>query len=90
MYEGADRVARRGIVVNDLLRNRRALVWITILTLGANEYVRADGPQSVRRGFTVEEAAALARRAGLPWLRVRRQFGHRFTLAGRRPPVEAA
>ena len=80
-----DRVARRGIVVNDLLRNRRALFWIRLFTLAANEYVKADGPQSVRRGFRVEEVEALARRAGLPWLRVRRHFGHRFTLAGERP-----
>lgn len=80
-----DRVARRGIVVNDLLRNRRALFWIKLFTLWANPYVKADGPQSVRRGFTVQEAEALAAQAGLPWLRVRTHFAHRFTLAGRRP-----
>lgn len=80
-----DRVARRGIVVNDLLRNRRALFWIKLFTLWANPYVKADGPQSVRRGFTVAEAETLAARAGLPWLRVRTHFAHRFTLAGRRP-----
>jgi ubiquinone/menaquinone biosynthesis C-methylase UbiE len=80
-----DRVARRGIVVNDLLRNRRALFWIRLFTLWANPYVKADGPQSVRRGFTVAEAEELARRAGLPWLRVRKHFAHRFTLAGRKP-----
>jgi ubiquinone/menaquinone biosynthesis C-methylase UbiE len=80
-----DRVARRGIVVNDLLRRRRALVWIKLFTLWANPYVKADGPQSVRRGFTVAEAQELARKAGLPWLRVRTHFAHRFTLAGTRP-----
>ena len=80
-----DRVARRGIVVNDLLRNRRALCWIKLFTLWANPWVKADGPQSVRRGFTVTEAEALASRAGLPWLRVRKHFAHRFTLAGRKP-----
>ena len=80
-----DRVARRGIVVNDLLRRRRALLWIKLFTLGANPYVKADGPQSVRRGFTVAEAEELARKAGLPWLRVRKHFAHRFTLAGRKP-----
>jgi SAM-dependent methyltransferase len=80
-----DRVARRGIVVNDLVRNRRALCWITLLTLGANRYVKYDGPQSVRKAFTVPEMEALARRAGLDWLRVRRHFGHRLTLAGERP-----
>lgn len=80
-----DRVARRGIVVNDLLRRRRALLWIWLFTLFANRYVRVDGPLSVRRGFTAAEARALALRAGLPWLKVRTHFGHRFTLAGERP-----
>lgn len=76
------RVARRRVVVNDLLRRWRALAWIRLLTIGANRFTRHDGPMSVRRGFTLEEAASLARRAGLPWLRARETFGHRFTLAG--------
>lgn len=80
-----DRVARRGIVVNDLLRKRMALVAIKVLTLWANPVVKVDGPLSVRRGFRVEEIEELARRAGLPWLRVRRHLGFRFTLAGERP-----
>lgn len=80
-----DRVARRGIIVNDLIRNRRALFWIKLLTLWANRYVKVDGPQSVRKAFTRAEVDALARRAGLPWLRTRLHFGHRFTLAGVRP-----
>lgn len=80
-----DRIARRGIIVNDLLRRRRALFWIRLLTLWANRYVKVDGPLSVRRGFTLSEAAALARRAGLDWLRVTVHFGHRFTLWGERP-----
>jgi ubiquinone/menaquinone biosynthesis C-methylase UbiE len=80
-----DRVARRGIIVNDLIRNRRALLWIKLFTLWANRYVKADGPQSVRKAFTLPEIEALARRAGLPWLRAQKHFGHRFTLAGERP-----
>jgi hypothetical protein len=80
-----DRVARRGIVVNDLLRNRRALFWIKLLTLWANRYVKYDGPQSVRRAFTIPELEMLARRAGLGWLKGRRHFAHRLTLAGERP-----
>ena len=80
-----DRVARRGIIVNDLVRNRRALFWIKLFTLGANRYVKYDGPQSVRKAFTPAEIEALARRAGLDWLRVRRHFAHRLTLAGERP-----
>jgi len=80
-----DRVARRGIIINDLLRRRRAFLWIRVLTLFADPFVRCDGPLSVQRGFTVEEAQALAARAGLGWLAVRVHFGHRFTLAGERP-----
>jgi ubiquinone/menaquinone biosynthesis C-methylase UbiE len=80
-----DRIARRGIIVNDLLRRRRALFWIKLFTVFANRYVKADGPASVRRAFTVEEVETLARKAGLDWLRVRVHFGHRFTLAGERP-----
>lgn len=80
-----DRVARRGIIVNDLVRSRRALCWIKLFTLAANRYVKVDGPLSVRKAFTPGELAALARRAGLDWLSVRRHFGHRLTLAGERP-----
>lgn len=79
------RVARRRIVVNDLLRRRRAVLWIRLLTLFANRFARTDGPISVRRGFTLTEANSLAARAGLAWLRTREHFGHRFTLAGERP-----
>jgi hypothetical protein len=79
-----DRVARRGIVVNDLLRRRRAVLWIRLLSLWANRWVRFDGPLSVQRGFTVPEIDALARRAGLYWLWTEVRFGHRFTLSGER------
>jgi hypothetical protein len=82
------RVAKRGIIVNDLLRKRRALWWIKVFTLWANRYVRFDGPQSVRKSFTIPEIEALAQRAGLGWLRAREHFGHRFTLAGERADPE--
>jgi len=78
------RVAKRGIIVNDLLRTRRALAWIKLFTLWANRYVKFDGPQSVRKAFTIPEIEALSRRAGLGWLKVHKHFGHRFTLAGDR------
>ncbi len=79
-----DRVARHGIIVNDLLRSRRAVLWIRLLSLWANRWVKFDGPLSVKRGFTVPEVDALARRAGLYWLWTKVHFGHRFTLAGER------
>ncbi len=80
-----DRVARRGIVVNDLLRRWRAWFWASVLGLFTDPVVRFDGPLSVRRAYREDEILALARRAGLDWLRVRTHFGHRFTLAGERP-----
>jgi ubiquinone/menaquinone biosynthesis C-methylase UbiE len=80
-----DRVARRGIVVNDLLRRMRALVVIKIFTLWANPICKSDGPISVKRGFLPAEIEGLARRAGLDWLKVELHFGERFTLAGERP-----
>lgn len=80
-----DRVAKRGIIVNDLLRNRRAIFWITLLTLWANRWVKADGPQSVRKAFKIREIEELAAKAGVGWLKARKHFGHRFTLAGLRP-----
>jgi SAM-dependent methyltransferase len=79
-----DRVARRGIVMNDLRRAWGGYFWIRLLTLWANPYVKVDGPLSVRRAFTPEEAEALARRAGLEWLRVERQPCYRWTLSGER------
>ena len=80
-----DRVARRGIVVNDLLRTRRGWVVTKLLTLWANPYVKVDGPLSIKKAFTIPEIEALARRAGLDWLRTRVHGHHRFTLAGHRP-----
>ncbi len=80
-----DRIARRGIVVNDLLRSRWSYFWVRLFTLPANPIVRVDGPLSVLRAFTVPEIEALARRAGIDWLRPRTFLGYRFTLAGTRP-----
>lgn len=80
-----DAVARRGIVVNDLLRRRRAWLWAAALGALHGGLVATDAPLSVLRGFSKSEARALAARAALPWLRVHEFFGHRFTLSGERP-----
>jgi len=80
-----DRVARRGLVVQDLVRSVRAWLWIRALTaLFGDPITRFDGPASVRQAFLPAEALALARAAGLDWVRARRHFGHRFTLLGER------
>jgi len=75
-----DRVARRGIVMNDLLRRARLYLWTKFFTLFANEFVRHDGPLSVRKAFTVPELLRLA--APFPYLKTRVCFGHRVILYG--------
>jgi len=83
------RVARRGIVVNDLLRGR--LAWLGAWSLShlatLNRYTRHDAPLSVRRAYTVTELTALIAAAGL---RVEASavgpFGHRVMLAATAGP----
>jgi ubiquinone/menaquinone biosynthesis C-methylase UbiE len=80
------RVARVGVVLNDLVRGRRFLLGAWLLTrLLRNRFTRSDAPLSVRRAYTVSELTALLATAGL---RVERRFdgfaGHRVALAARR------
>lgn len=85
-----NRVAATGVIVADLLRHRRALMWITLLTLAANPMVRHDARASVRGAFTLTEARSMADAAGLGFCQLTRHFGHRFVLAGVREPAAAA
>ena len=76
------RVARRAVIVNDLMRN---LVPYYFIKLGgplitSSWLTRNDGPVSVLRGFTREELGALASRAGLQRFEVRRSFPYRLSL----------
>jgi hypothetical protein len=81
-----DRVARAGIVWNDLVRSPIALTAITLLTLGRPEIIRHDARASVRAGFTRREAIAFARSLDLDYLRYSwSPLAYRFTLAGERP-----
>lgn len=68
------RVARGGAVVNDLLRSRvaLALVWLATRLVARHPFSRVDGPLSVRRAYAPAELAALAARAGLRDVTVRR------------------
>jgi len=80
----SDRLARRGMVVNDLVRSRRAWLLTWALTWPFNPILHHDGPLSVRRALTPEELLKLATRAGVPWLSIERHFGERMTAAGER------
>lgn len=78
------RVARRGVVIADLLRHRRAYAWITLFTLLSGDMVRHDARASVRQAFSMAEVLCLRERAGLDFAQYHGHFGHRFVLAGER------
>ncbi len=65
------RVARRGVVVNDLRRGRLAfaLTAAAVLGLARARYTRHDGVLSARRAYTLEELDDLAASAGLRMIR---------------------
>lgn len=77
------RIARRGVVVNDL--HRHAVPWALIrwVTLVAtrNEALRYDGPLSVARAFAAADWARLGAAAGLD-LRWRRTWAWRWAVSG--------
>ena len=76
------RLARRGVVISDILRHRRAYAWIKLFTLWANPMVKHDARTSVAQAFNRPEVLGLRDRAGLGFARYYRHFGHRFVLAG--------
>jgi ubiquinone/menaquinone biosynthesis C-methylase UbiE len=78
------RVARRGIVVNDLARGRLAWLgaWVLFHVATRNPFTRHDGPMSVRRAYSLPEARALLHQAGLRIVDEEIGFvGHRWALA---------
>jgi ubiquinone/menaquinone biosynthesis C-methylase UbiE len=77
-----DRVARRGIVVADLLRTRRAKVWVGLLTACSSPMIRHDAVVSVKQALNRREAEAMRDAAGVRYAGFYRHFGHRFVLAG--------
>lgn len=66
--------ARLGIVVNDLLRTglALALVWLATRLVTRHPFTRDDGPLSVRRAYAPAELRALAEKAGVRRLEIRR------------------
>ncbi|HEU5099838.1 MAG TPA: methyltransferase domain-containing protein [Roseiflexaceae bacterium] len=65
------RVARRGVVINDLRRGRLAYLGAQLLARGPwHAMARHDGPLSVLRAYTLDEARALVTQAGIGNARV--------------------
>jgi SAM-dependent methyltransferase len=66
------RVARRGVIVNDLRRGRMAYWGAHLLARGPwHAMARHDGPLSVLRAYTLDEARALVAQAGIAGAHVR-------------------
>jgi 2-polyprenyl-3-methyl-5-hydroxy-6-metoxy-1,4-benzoquinol methylase len=87
VLRGLARVARAGIVVADLERSMLGYAGARALTLlWRSPLTRHDGPLSVRRSYTHEEARDLLRRAGLAHGTVTRHFPCRLVLQARRAP----
>ena len=82
VLKSMDRLSRRGIIASDILRHRRAYVWIKLLTLFSSRMVRHDATVSVAQCLTDPEIIALRDQAGISYANLHRHFGHRFVLAG--------
>jgi ubiquinone/menaquinone biosynthesis C-methylase UbiE len=78
------RVARDGVVVNDLVRGRIFWLggWLLVHAIGTSRYTRHDGPLSVRRAYTRGELTDLMAAAGLTEVATFAGFaGHRVAMA---------
>lgn len=77
-----DRVARRGIIINDL--HRHPVAYYGVRALGtvtqASAMFRHDGPLSVLRGFRRAELEDLAAAAGLSDARIHWRWAFRWVL----------
>lgn len=84
------RVARRGVIVNDLSRGWLHWAGARLLTLVAtrNEYTRYDGPLSVRRAWSRPEMRGLLADAGLvPIAEHVGLVGHRYAIVAVAAPA---
>lgn len=78
------RVARLGVVVNDLQRSRLGWIgaWLIGHLLTGNRLTRHDAPLSVRRAYRASEMRAMLRSAGLiPVRSIRGALGQRYAIA---------
>jgi ubiquinone/menaquinone biosynthesis C-methylase UbiE len=78
------RVARTGIVINDLERGWRSWLgaWVVLHAMTRNRYTLHDGPLSVRRSYTLPEMRTLLAEVGLRSVAEAVGFaGHRWAIA---------
>jgi len=86
MLREMGRVARRGVIVNDLVRWRPFYwaVWLVCHLTSRNPLTRNDGPLSVLRAYTRAEMDTLLAWAGLRRLGAESFLGYRVALRARR------
>lgn len=84
------RVARLGVIVDDLLRSHLGYLGAKVLgsVFTRNPLTRHDGPLSVRRAYTAKEISALLADAGLERRRHLTIPGYRTIVACRLSPAE--
>ncbi len=87
----ADRIARKAVVIADLVRSRLAwaVTWLATRVLSRSRVFHIDGPRSVRAAFTADELADLARDAGLTSVTLRKCFPLRVVLVATKGPARA-
>jgi ubiquinone/menaquinone biosynthesis C-methylase UbiE len=75
-------VAKTGIIINDLRRNIFAYLGIRMITFifSKSEFVRNDGPLSVKRAFTKKELKEILTNAGFSNYLIRRKWAFRFLI----------
>lgn len=76
------RIAKKGIVINDLQRSYLALLGIKILTIlfSKSEMVKNDGPLSVKRGFTIPELLNLLSNSGITDFVIKKKWAFRWMI----------
>lgn len=86
LLRSAYRLARRGVIMSDVVRGRLALLGFRVSQpLFARSYLtRHDGLVSIRRAYTPPELLELARAAGLAGARVYRRTPWQMTLVADR------
>ncbi|MAG35533.1 MAG: hypothetical protein CL878_04710 [Dehalococcoidia bacterium] len=79
--------ARCGVVVTDASRSRLSLATVSVLSrFSRSPLTWHDGPVSVRRAYTADEAVNLARSAGWRHMQIQRLGPFRWMLIGRTSP----
>jgi SAM-dependent methyltransferase len=84
----ANRLAKRGVIVIDWLRDARARFYLSTLARFAGDLsVREEMALSIMKGFSIKEADALRDAAGLGFAQTRTHMGYRFSIGGERALV---